>query len=187
MAMLSLRRKPKTWEMFQVVYSALVSHGRKFRLPLAVVFCPFLYSGNKNNLMLHQHSAKNVVAAAKRWELCFTFVHAQLAPCVVATTAFRFGDSRQRGERRAYAVVAVGGFSLASYVRIAPKFGWWWRSWVRQILGMVTWQMCWWRWCTCCCCFHRNTYSKISSQTFWSVQPKPLRVWKQTIYHWKAL
>ena len=34
--------------------------------------------------------------------------------------------------------------------------------------------------------FLSRLYIQISSQTFWSIWPKPLRVWKQTIYHWKA-
>ena len=33
----------------------------------------------------------------------------------------------------------------------------------------------------------KDTHPLISWFTFWTVQPKPLRVWEQTIYHWKAL
>ena len=32
-----------------------------------------------------------------------------------------------------------------------------------------------------------DAYPPISWFTFWSVQPKVLKVWKQMIYHWKAL
>ena len=109
--------------MFQVVYSALVSHGRKFRLPLAVVFCPFLYSGNKNNLRLHQHSAKSEVTATKKVGACalLSFMLSLLLASLPQPPSASVTAGRRA--RVAYAVVAVGGFGLASYVRIAPKFG----------------------------------------------------------------
>ena len=34
---------------------------------------------------------------------------------------------------------------------------------------------------------HISRHRQFFSFTFWSVQPKTLRVWKQMIYHWKAL
>ena len=152
---LSLRRKPKTWECFKWFIQLWLVTVANSDCPEAVVLCPFYIRETRTIWCCIRIPPKSEVTAAKEVGAVLYFRSCSASPRVFAPTAFRLGDSRQKGWESLLLLLRLLAFSLASYVRMALKFGWWWLRWVRQIWYGDVAKCCWW-WCTCCCCFHRS-------------------------------